>query len=178
MANLLNADLNKTFITQSSPSKYAESKTISNPKTWERYSLSRVSLLKYDYKIIISILADRLKKIISKYIYEDQGGFIPRRSVTTTVRKCTTLKHHVKKKNRKALLLLFLDTKKVFDSVKHKFIFKTHETFCCGEQSNALLKIIYSTFLAHLFGTHLGHAVRIISYKPRSETRMLSVESV
>lgn len=45
-----------------------------------------ISLLNVDYKIYVTILATRLKKILGKMIHKDQSGFLPRRHLRNNMR--------------------------------------------------------------------------------------------
>lgn len=46
-----------------------------------------ISLLNVDYKVLTSILAERLNKILGNYISEDQTGFIRGRYTKDNIKK-------------------------------------------------------------------------------------------
>lgn len=52
---------------------------------------SPISLLNTDYKIFSKILAERMKKVLSNYIWEDQAGFLPNRYIKDNIRTVVDL---------------------------------------------------------------------------------------
>uniref|UniRef100_A0A2D4PXC7 Uncharacterized protein n=1 Tax=Micrurus surinamensis TaxID=129470 RepID=A0A2D4PXC7_MICSU len=45
-----------------------------------------ISLLNADYKIFMNLMAERLKKILNRYIHTDQNGFLPTRQLKNNIR--------------------------------------------------------------------------------------------
>uniref|UniRef100_A0A2D4PVF2 Uncharacterized protein n=1 Tax=Micrurus surinamensis TaxID=129470 RepID=A0A2D4PVF2_MICSU len=45
-----------------------------------------ISLLNADYKIFMNLMAERLKKILNRYIHTDQNGFLPTRQLKNSTR--------------------------------------------------------------------------------------------
>lgn len=72
------------------------------PKTWQHAIITMIpkqqdecpdvknfrpiSLLNNDYKIFTKIITERLKRILNRYVKEDQAGFLPKRHIRDNVR--------------------------------------------------------------------------------------------
>lgn len=65
-------------------------------------------ILNYDYKTLTSILANKIKTTISKYIAPDQAGFIPGRSAATNIRKMLNLIKYAKASKTKSVFLFYM----------------------------------------------------------------------
>ena len=87
-----------------------------------------ISLLNTDHKIISSILANRLKEIITGIITPDQCGFIPGRILADNIRRTLNVIDYAQRENEQ-LLLLTLDAEKAFDLVCWHFMFETIKGF-------------------------------------------------
>lgn len=93
-----------------------------------------ITLLKVDQKLLSSIIANGLSKIIPSIIDPDQTGFIPDRHLSDNVRRTLNIIDYSKKMNIQTLILT-LDAEKAFDRVSWPFIFETcskfgfHDTF-------------------------------------------------
>lgn len=55
----------------------------SNPSTFNRFR--PISLCNSSYKIVIKIIANRIKKVLPDIISKHQGGFVPNRQIITNV---------------------------------------------------------------------------------------------
>ena len=93
-----------------------------------------ITLLNVDQKLLSSILADRLAKIVSNIIDPDQTGFVPDRYLSENVRRTLNIIDYSQKMNIQTLILT-LDAEKTFDRVSWTFIFEIcakfgfHDTF-------------------------------------------------
>ena len=81
-----------------------------------------ISLLNCDYKLMSSILSNRLKPALPTSIDPAQSG-IPGRYISEPINFIQSVIHHAQSQH-KAWSLIFLDFEKAFDSVDHDFTFK------------------------------------------------------
>uniref|UniRef100_A0A8C1T8V9 Reverse transcriptase domain-containing protein n=1 Tax=Cyprinus carpio TaxID=7962 RepID=A0A8C1T8V9_CYPCA len=99
-----------------------------------------------------SIFAKRMKNALNEIIDETQCGFMKRRHISSNIRLVIDLVQHSNLLNGDPLIL-FLDFRKAFDTVSHKFIFdsfgfrqyfiKSVRTMYCG--SNSSIKLANGT---------------------------------
>ena len=87
-----------------------------------------ITLLNVDQKLLSSIIANRLTKIIPLIIDPDQTGFIPDRYLADSVRRTLNIIDFSKEINTQTLILT-LDAEKAFDRVSWPFIFETCSKF-------------------------------------------------
>ena len=80
-----------------------------------------ISLSNTDYKLLASVLADRLQKVVSKVIGDEQTAYIKGRFSGENIRLVLDIMEYTKEKNVPGLLL-FLDFQKAFDSLHWNFI--------------------------------------------------------
>lgn len=80
-----------------------------------------IALINVDAKIFTTILSNRLQKIISCYVKQDQTGFIPARSMSDNIRRTLNVIHHCRAHHISSFLLA-LDFEKAFDSVESQYI--------------------------------------------------------
>lgn len=73
-----------------------------------------ISLLNMDYKILTTILADRLNRVIGNYVVDDQTGFIRGRYLKENIRREMNIVD-MAQRNKKSRVLLFWDAEKAFD---------------------------------------------------------------
>ncbi|XP_020673467.1 uncharacterized protein LOC110093053 [Dendrobium catenatum] len=77
-----------------------------------------ISLCQTNYKIVASMLVNRLKKCISTMISEEQMAFIPDRSISEHCLLAHEVFHKFKiSKNKKGLMAIKLDMKQTYDSM-------------------------------------------------------------
>lgn len=76
-----------------------------------------ISLLNTDYKILTSILAGRLNKLLGIYVMEDQTGFIKGRFMRDNVRRLMYIMEKVLTETIPAAFL-YLDAEKAFDQIE------------------------------------------------------------
>jgi hypothetical protein len=80
-----------------------------------------ISLCNLCYKIIVKLLANRLRPILSKGLAEEQLGFLQGRQILDAVGTAQECLHSIKKKNHRALILK-LDLKKAYDLINWEFL--------------------------------------------------------
>ena len=104
-----------------------------------------ISLLNTDYKIATKAIAARIAKVLPSLIHGDQIDYIKGRFIGQNVRliadiiKCTDTLDI-------SGIALFLDLKKVFESLEWNFIIKALETFGFGAPLIQRVKIFYKNF--------------------------------
>jgi hypothetical protein len=82
-----------------------------------------ISLLNTTYKLLSSVLANRMKPILCEIIHENQKDFLAGRFIGENSRHLYDIIQYCNESNIPGLILL-LDFEKAFDSVSWKFIFK------------------------------------------------------
>ena len=83
-----------------------------------------ISLLNVDYKIAAKCIANRVKKVITSIISEEQTGFIKGRYIGENVRLISEVIENANKTDEPGLIF-FTDFNKAFDSLDHSFLWKT-----------------------------------------------------
>ena len=102
-----------------------------------------ISLLNTDYKILSVILANRLKKVISKVISTDQTGYIKGRFIGTNVRLIDDIINLCINEHQSAAVL-FVDFEKAFDMVEWSFVVQTLMKFNFGSTFINWITVMYS----------------------------------
>ena len=102
-----------------------------------------ISLLNTDYKIIAHICATRLQKVLPEIISTDQNGYFQGRFIGHNIRTIIDTTQHIILKKQQAYLL-FLDFKKAFDKLDHKFLFNTLHNFGFEKNFIQWIKILYT----------------------------------
>ena len=102
-----------------------------------------ISLLNVSYKILSSILAERMKTVLSKLIHTDQKGFMSGRYISDNTRIIYDILQTTKEKNIPGMLLL-VDFEKAFDSISWNFMYKCLNFFGFGQTYTAWIKLLYN----------------------------------
>ncbi len=102
-----------------------------------------ISLLTIDYKLITSVFANRSRKGLNNIISEYQTGFLKGRHITNNIRLVLDLLDYAENVEDGAIIL-FLDFFKAFDTVEHKFLFKTIALFGFGNNFLNIVKMFYT----------------------------------
>lgn len=87
-----------------------------------------ITLLNFDYKLLASIFAKRLKRHLHYIINETQTGFIKGRHISCNTRLVLDLIDYKNEIDSDAIIL-FLDFYKAFDTVKHEFLLDSLKAF-------------------------------------------------
>ena len=80
-----------------------------------------ITLLNIDYKILTTVLANRIKKHLEKIVTDSQKGYVKGRYIGECTRTILDILSETEDKNIPGLLLL-LDFEKAFDSIEWNFI--------------------------------------------------------
>lgn len=102
-----------------------------------------ISLSTIDYKILAFTLALRLQNILPKIINNDQAAYVKGRFIGNNIRLVEDIIEYANKYNTKGILM-FLDFKKCFDSIEHKFILATLRKFNFGPQFIQWIETLYN----------------------------------
>ena len=102
-----------------------------------------ISLLNTDYKILAHVLANRLKNVIEKLINTDQTGYIKGRFIGQNIRVIQDVIDLLENNNTEGGIL-FLDFRKAFDTVNHKFLKKTLEAAKFGSSFIRWIDTMYN----------------------------------
>ena len=89
-------------------------------------------MLNTSQKILSSVLASRLRKVMGKLIANDQKGFMKDRFIGECIRTVYDIMWDAKSVKGKRGLMIFADYKRAFDSLSHEFIFEVLHFFNFG----------------------------------------------
>lgn len=106
-----------------------------------------ISLLNTDLRILTTILAKRVSKIITQVINPDQTGFIAGRHYGDNVRRLLNLMSLYKTKQEETMILS-LDAQKAFDRVSWQSLGHTLERFKFGPNLIKWIQTLYSNPMA------------------------------
>jgi hypothetical protein len=116
-----------------------------------------ISLLNTDYKILAKLFANRLQKVISSCVSEDQSGYIKGRYIGENIRLILDIIEYTNLKIDPGIII-FLDFEKAFDSISWDFLFKTLIAFNFGDYFISWIKILYNKPLCCV--SNNGHATQ------------------
>ena len=102
-----------------------------------------ITLLTVDYKILSKVFANRLKKVITSLIDEDQAGFIEKRYIGENIRLLLDLADKMAEQQQPGLCVS-LDIEKAFDSLEWPFLFKTLSSFGFSEKFQSWIEVLYT----------------------------------
>lgn len=102
-----------------------------------------ISLIPLDAKILSKILSNRLEKVMTSLVHEDQVGFIQRRSCADNIRRFINIMWAVSNSNS-TIAAVSLDTEKAFDRVEWGFLLKTLEIFGFGDIFIKWIRLLYN----------------------------------
>lgn len=91
-----------------------------DPKEIKNYR--PISLINSDYKIFTNILANRLKKVLTQTIHQDQTGFLPQRNMRNNIRTIINALEYYEHHSEKQIAIVFIDTEKAFYNVSWDFM--------------------------------------------------------
>ena len=102
-----------------------------------------ISLLNVDYKTATKVLANRLRKVISRVVSTDQTCGIPDRSIYENLFLVRDAVDYAREKNI-PLALISLDQEKAFDRVNRRFLRRILEKMNFGPDFRRWIDVIYT----------------------------------
>ena len=106
-----------------------------------------ISLLNTDYKIITKALANKLSKVISTLISEDQTCCVPGRNIADNVILMDNIIQYLNNNGRNGYLLK-IDQYKAFDRVEHDYLLDILDKMGFGINFRKWIKILYTDIRA------------------------------
>ena len=106
-------------------------------------NLRPVSLLNTDYKIASKAQAKRLEKVLPEVIRENQTGYVKKRYIGENVRLIKDVMDFTKSKKLSGIAV-FVDFKKVFDSIEWDYLVKVLNVFSFKEDFRRWVRILYT----------------------------------
>uniref|UniRef100_A0A2D4JWW4 Reverse transcriptase domain-containing protein n=1 Tax=Micrurus paraensis TaxID=1970185 RepID=A0A2D4JWW4_9SAUR len=103
-----------------------------------------ISLLNTDDKIFMNVMAERLKKMLSRHIHTDQNGFLPARQLKNNIRTVLDILEYYEVHPEKQSALVFLDAQKAFDKVNWEFMRQQVKEMNFGVKFGKMIESIYS----------------------------------
>ena len=101
-----------------------------------------ITLLNTDYKLLTKTLSLQLVEPIHKLIHPDQAGFIPKRSIFNHIRLASTIINYAEVMEVDGIIVA-LDQEKAYNKIRHKYLWKTMETFNILEELIRTTKSLY-----------------------------------
>ena len=136
---------NKVWQEGTIPEEWGKSLLVPIPKKGDLSNCSNyqtISLINHTGKVLLTVLLNRLKSHLDPYLSEEQAGFRKDRS---TIHQILTLRLIAEKAKRqgKKIYNCFIDFQKAFDTIKHKIIWATLESYGVESKMVTLLRQIY-----------------------------------
>ena len=104
-----------------------------------------ISLLKVDYKIAAKVIANRMKKVLSSVISNDQTGFLPNRYIGENVRLILDIIEYMyTDANDVPGTLFFIDFEKAYDKLEWEYVQKCLDYFGFGSDLKKWIKLFYA----------------------------------
>ena len=100
------------------------------------------------YKLISSILAERLKKVLNRLLGPHQKAYIPNRFISKATKNCHNIFEQAIRTKNPGLAVL-VDFEKAFDSVSFNFIKKNLEIFGFGANFCKWINILLGNTIVH-----------------------------
>ncbi|XP_042964739.1 uncharacterized protein LOC122298962 [Carya illinoinensis] len=159
-ADLLEA-VSEFFQHQMLPRYYSASFIVLIPKVDSPTSFDKfrpISLCSVVYKICVKIVVGCLTNVLPKLISQEQGAFIPGRSIFENISLTQEMVHSINKTTNGGNVLVKLDMSKAYDRVNWRFLIHVLDSFGFSSQFCALINLcISSTWYSIMMnGTSLG----------------------
>jgi len=108
-----------------------------------------ITLTNCDLKIVTKTIANRVSKVLDKIILPTQTAYIPGRVVHDNLRMFEFYRKYCHDNNVDAVLMS-MDAKKAFDSVGHKYMFKTLKAYGFLDEFIDTVKLLYKNIEADI----------------------------
>ncbi|KAF5442560.1 hypothetical protein F2P56_035204 [Juglans regia] len=111
---------------------------VSNPTSFEKFR--PISLCSVIYKVCSKLLVRRLVPILSNKISQEQGAFIPGKSILENVSLTQELIQSLNKNVRGGNVMIKVDFAKAYDSINWEFLLQVLDAFGFSSQFQELVK--------------------------------------
>ncbi len=81
-----------------------------------------ISLSNVDYKILAYVLTERLQPAFDQIIHPSQTAYLKGKFLEANIHKIQDVINYTRDNSQENLVVLFLDFRKAFDSVSHKYM--------------------------------------------------------
>ena len=108
-----------------------------------------ITLTNCDLKIFTKTYANRISIMLDKLIHPAQTAYIPGRSVHDNLRMFEFYKNYCNKYDVDAVLMS-LDARKAFDSVDHKYMFRTLKHYGFSDEFIGVIRLFYNEIKADI----------------------------
>lgn len=105
-----------------------EGKDAKGPKSYRP-----ISLINNDYKILTSVLAERLKTILEERIHTDQNGFLAGRQINGNIRTVIDILEYYNLNREQKFAMLFTDSEKAYGNRSWECMYNLLEKIQVGE---------------------------------------------
>ena len=102
-----------------------------------------ISLLNVDYKIVATVMANRLRKVLPEIIHEDQTCGVPNRSIYENLFRLRDMTYNTRKNNTN-MILVGLDQEKAFDRVDRTFLLRILQKMNFGPSFQKWILTLYT----------------------------------
>ena len=102
-----------------------------------------ITLLNTDYKTLTKVLAIQLLDHVDQLVHPDQAGFIPNRSIFDHIRLAKAILNYAEVTEEDGSILA-LDQEKVYDKIRHDYLWKTLEVFHLPRPFIKMIQALYS----------------------------------
>lgn len=101
-----------------------------------------ISLMNSDYKILTKAQAMKTSKIIHMIIHKTQAGFMPKRSIADQVKLTVAMLNYCEALEDNSIII-FLDQEKVYDKIRHNYLWETLRRYNLPERMINTAKTLY-----------------------------------
>ena len=106
-------------------------------------NLRPITLLNIDYKIATKVIANRLAKVLPDIISPNQTGYVKKRYIGENVRLIDDIINYAKLKKLPGIAV-FIDFKKVFDSIEWDYLNKILNVFNFKDDFKKWIRVFYT----------------------------------
>lgn len=145
LARQIHQVCNKAWREGTIPDDWGKSILVPIPKKGDLSNCANyrtISLINHTGKVFLTVLLNRLKNQLDPYLSEEQAGFRKDRSTVHQILILRLLAEKAKRLGKK-IYNCFIDFQKAFDTIKHKIMWATLESYGVEPKMVSLLRKIY-----------------------------------
>ena len=117
---------------------------VRDPKNWRP-----ISLLNTDYKLASKVITERVKKVMSSIVHQDQTCGVVGRTIFSNLHLIRDILDMIDKTNEPAVLVT-LDQEKAFDRIDHNFLMCVLSKFGFGPSFCRWVEIFYNRVFSRI----------------------------